>query len=137
MLEIHFCRRTKTGNSCGFFIINIIGECGSTLYVGLANAVPPTNTKFKPLLLPTQTGMPYTSTEHHISSLHSHFWVQPSSGSAFPQPDKNEKFLQFLHHQIIIRECSTLYVGMARTAPPTNTNFQLTFLLTRLQDTLL
>ena len=34
---------------------------------------------------------------------------------------------------VIIRECgSTLYVGLAHTAPPTNTNFRLTFLLTRL-----
>ena len=33
----------------------------------------------------------------------------------------------------IIRECgTTLYVGMAYPAPPTNTNFQITFLLTRL-----
>ena len=28
------------------------------------------------------------------------------------------------------------YVGLARTAPPTNTNFRLTFLLTRLQEAL-
>ena len=36
-----------------------------------------------------------------------------------------------------IRECgSTFYVGLARTAPPTNTNFRLTFLLTRLQEAL-
>ena len=34
-----------------------------------------------------------------------------------------------------IRECgSTLYVRLACTAPPTNTNFRLTFLLTRLQE---
>ena len=45
-----------------------IGECGSTLYVGLAHAVPPTSTKFKPLLLPTQTGMPYTNTHKHKTS---------------------------------------------------------------------
>ena len=32
---------------------------------------------------------------------------------------------------------STLYVGLARTTPPTNTNFRLTFLLvTRLQEAL-
>ena len=37
----------------------------------------------------------------------------------------------------IIRECdSTLNVGLARSAPPTNTNFRLTLLLTRLQDAL-
>ena len=36
-----------------------------------------------------------------------------------------------------IRECgSTLYVGLARIAPPTNTKFRLTFLLTRLQEAL-
>ena len=49
-----------------------------------------------------------TSTERHISSLHIHLWVQLSAGSAFPQPDKNDKFLRFL----IIKECgSTLYVS--------------------------
>ena len=38
---------------------------------------------------------------------------------------------------IIIREYgSTLYVGLARAASPTNTNFRLTFLLTRLQEAL-
>ena len=31
---------------------------------------------------------------------------------------------------------STLYVGLARAVSPTNTNFWLTFLLTRLQDAL-
>ena len=36
-----------------------------------------------------------------------------------------------------IREyCSTLYVGLARAVSPTNTNFRLTFLLTRLQEAL-
>ena len=38
---------------------------------------------------------------------------------------------------IIIREYgSTLYVGLGRAVSPTNTNFQLTFLLTRLQEAL-
>ena len=37
----------------------------------------------------------------------------------------------------VIREYgSTLYVGLARAVSPTNTNFQLTFLLTRLQEAL-
>ena len=37
----------------------------------------------------------------------------------------------------VIRECgSTLYVGWARAVSPTNTNFRLTFLLTRLQNAL-
>ena len=31
---------------------------------------------------------------------------------------------------------STLYVGLARVVSPTNTNFRLTFLLTRLQEAL-
>ena len=38
---------------------------------------------------------------------------------------------------IAIREYgSTLYVGLARAVSPTNTNFRLTFLLTRLQEAL-
>ena len=38
---------------------------------------------------------------------------------------------------ICIREYgSTLYVGLARAVSPTNTNFRLTFLLTRLQEAL-
>ena len=37
----------------------------------------------------------------------------------------------------IIRECSsTPFVGLAFTAPPTNTNFRLTFLVTRIQEAL-
>ena len=37
----------------------------------------------------------------------------------------------------LIREySSTLYVGLARAVSPTNTNFRLTFLLTRLQEAL-
>ena len=31
---------------------------------------------------------------------------------------------------------STLYVGLAHAVPPTNTNLQLTFLLTKLQEAL-
>ena len=64
-----------------------------------------------------------TSTECHISSLHSHLWVQLSAGNAIPQPDKNDKFLRFFI--IIIREYgSTLYVGLVRAVPPANTKFQ-------------
>ena len=38
---------------------------------------------------------------------------------------------------VAIREYgSTLYVGLARAVSPTNTNFRLTFLLTRLQEAL-
>ena len=36
-----------------------------------------------------------------------------------------------------IREySSTLYIGLARAVSPTNTNFRLTFLLTRVQEAL-
>ena len=45
-----------------------------------------------------------------------------------------EKNVDF-YNLFIIRECgTTLYVWLARTVPPTNTNFRLTFLLTRLQE---
>ena len=70
-----------------------------------------------------------TSTEHHISSLHSHFWVQLSAGSPFLPTDKNGKFLRFLSN---IRECgSTLYVGLEHAVPPTNTKFKPLLLMTR------
>ena len=43
----------------------------------------------------------------------------------------------FFGPQTYIREYgSTLYVGLARAVSPTNTNFRLTFLLTRLQEAL-
>ena len=45
-----------------------IRECGSTLYVGLQHAIPPTNTKFKPLLLWTQLGVQYTNIHKHRTS---------------------------------------------------------------------
>ena len=59
-------------------------------------------------------------------------------------PAKKRRFLRFIHNIIIIiiiiiiiREYgSTLYVGLARAVSPTNTNFRLTFLLTRLQEAL-
>ena len=49
------------------------------------------------------------------------------------------KISYFSHevHKHLIREYgSTLYVGLARAVSPTNTNFRLTFLLTRLQEAL-
>ena len=51
-----------------FVTLCIIREYSSTLYVGLAHAVPPTNTNFQPLLLQTQAGMPYTNTHKHRTS---------------------------------------------------------------------
>ena len=70
-VKVHFCRLTKTGIFCDFFIINIIiRECSSTLYVGLQHAVPPTNTntKFKLLLLLTQACISYTNSYKHRTS---------------------------------------------------------------------
>ena len=50
-------------------------------------------------------------------------------------------YISFFHLLVngfsVIREYgSTLYVGLVRTVSPTNTNFRLTFLLTRLQEAL-
>ena len=42
----------------------------------------------------------------------------------------------FIKMQYIREYGSTLYVGLARAVSPTNTNFRLTFLLTRLQEVL-
>ena len=42
-----------------------------------------------------------------------------------------------IHLYLLIRECGSTYcVGMAHPAPLTNTNFQIKFLLTRLQEAL-
>ena len=85
---------------------------GSTLYIGLACAVPPTNTIFQLLLLPTQAGMPYTNTHKHRTSYSSVY-------SSFLPCDKNRKFLRFFIINIIIRY-----------------KLWLTFLVTRLQEAL-
>ena len=50
-------------------------------------------------------------------------------------------YISFFHLLVngfsVIREYgSTLYVGLARAVSPTNTNFRLTYLLTRLQEAL-
>ena len=50
-------------------------------------------------------------------------------------------YISFFHLLVngfsVIREYgSTLYVGLARAVSPTNTNFPLSFLLTRLQEAL-
>ena len=56
------CERTLVN---GF---SVIREYGSTLYVWLARAVPPTNTNFQLLPLQTKAGMPYTNTHKHRTS---------------------------------------------------------------------
>ena len=61
------------------------------------------------------------------------FWPHFHSRSQFLAPVKTVVSCDLF----IIRECgSTLYVGLARAVSPTNTNFRLTFLLTRLQEAL-
>ena len=79
-------------------IINLV-LFNRRVYVGLSHTAPPTNTKFNPLLLMTQAGIPYikiTSTENHISSIHS------LSGSRRWNPflltDTTRKLVQFLYH---------------------------------------
>ena len=63
-------------------------------------------------------------------------------GNAVYLRSKNFLFIMGLLLLVIpsrnaIREYgSTLYVGLARAVSPTNTNFRLTFLLTRLQEAL-
>ena len=57
-------------------------------------------------------------------------YIQNISSNELTRPVMGTIFL-------VIRECgSTLYVGLAHAVPPTNTNFRLTFLLTRLQEAL-
>ena len=66
-----------------------------------------------------------TSTERHTSSLHSCLWVQPSAGSAFPQPDNNDKFLRFLiiiNFKIfslyqLIRDSFTKFISISSYSP--------------------
>ena len=57
-------------------------------------------------------------------------WLSASEAS-------HSLWCSMINRAIYIREYgSTLYVGLARAVSPTNTNFQLTFLLTRLQEAL-
>ena len=68
-------------------------------------------------------------------------WSSVSSQMLFSQSDRQKKhYCNPLAHArwgLIIREYgSILYVGLARAVSPTNTNFRLTFLLTRLQEAL-
>ena len=49
---------------------------------------------------------------------------------------RNIMYMLFGQYVYIREYGSTLYVGLARAVSPTNTNFRLTFLLTRLQEAL-
>ena len=48
----------------------------------------------------------------------------------------DSNFFSFTNNYIIREYGSTLYVGLACAVSPTNTNFRLAFLLTRLQEAL-
>ena len=103
----------------------------------MAHPAPPTNTNFQIYFLLTQLlealyeDLPVYSIKfevyHHFSGLS--FKAEVS----FWRPLKT-----VVSCNLFIRECgSTLYiVGLAHTAPPINTNFRLTFLLTLLQEAL-
>ena len=55
----------------------------------------------------------------------------------YPRASEQGNVIGSVRIYTIIRECgSTLYVGLARAVPPTNTNYRLTFLLTRFQEAL-
>ena len=98
-----------------------IRKCGSTLYVGLQHAVPPTNTKVKPLLLPTQMGIPYRNTHKHRTSYF-------KSTRIFLGPAKRGKTISATRQKteiLHIRECcSSLRVGLQHAVPPTNTKLK-------------
>ena len=79
-----------------------IRECDNTLYVELQHAVPPTDTKFKPLLLQTQAGVPYINThKHRTSYLKSTLtFVGPAKCWKSNSTDRQKReILAFLHHQ--------------------------------------
>ena len=62
-----------------------------------------------------------TSIEHHISSLHSHFWVQLSARSPFLPPTKTGNSCDLVI--TIIRKCgSDIYVRLQHAVPPTQHN---------------
>ena len=108
-------------------------------YVGLVHTTPPTNTKCKPFLLPTQAGIPYANSYKHRASsyfLSALIFLGPAEQCKCISADQLK--LEILAISLSsIRECgSTLYVRLAHTVPPTNTNFWLTFLLPRLQEAL-
>ena len=79
-----------------------IRERDNNLYVELQHAVPPTDTKFKPLLLQTQAGVPYTNThKHRTSYLKSTLtFVGPAKCWKSNSTDRQKReILAFLHHQ--------------------------------------
>ena len=85
-------------------ILAVLSSESATLYVGLEHADPliQNSSRYFSRLKWTYSTQTLTSTEHHISSLHLHFWVELSGGSPFRQPDKKGKFMRFFIIIIII-----------------------------------
>ena len=96
------------------FTPHLIRECCSTLYIGLVHTAPPTNTNIRITFLLT----------HLLDALYEDWPFSLIAEVNFWCPLKTVVSCVLF----IIRErVSTLYVGLARAVPPTNTNFRLTF----------
>ena len=134
--QIEFAQKKLYYKSKG---LDIIREC---YYAGWQHAVPPTNTKFKLLLLPIQAGIRYTNNYKHRTSYFKSaltFQGQAKRWKSISAARQNLEILAIFHHVIIriskqakrvsiyrwcsmeirdiyIRECgSTLYVGLMGT----------------------
>ena len=69
--------------------------------------------------------------------MHKFFFFLPNCNYVLVTPHAQRERGKVIGRGVHIREYgSTLYVGLARAVSPTNTNFRLTFLLTRLQEAL-
>ena len=72
-----------------------------------------------------------------LASLAQLFIIAVAMASTFWCHYPARAYVWYICMYVYIREYgSTLYVGLARAVSPTNTNFRLTFLLTRLQEAL-
>ena len=105
-----------------------IRECASTLYVGL-HVVPPTNTKSSCYF--SQLKRVYRTQKSQAQNIIFKVYTHISGSIA-----KWCKYISAADKKPEILAISSHHVGLARAVPPTNTNFQLTFLLNRLQEAL-
>ena len=84
-----------------FFDQRVRYHCLCRVATWVPTWVPPTNTKFRPLLLPTQTGIPYTNTHKHRTSYSKSTltFVSPAKRwkSIYAARQKPE-FLRFFHN---------------------------------------
>ena len=65
-LHSHFGVQLSAGSP--FLLTDKNGKFLRFFNINMQHAVPPTNTKFKPLLLPSQAGIPHTNTHKHRTS---------------------------------------------------------------------